>query len=292
MAETYNIGSGLSEQELDLASFWVRNRSLLQKISHGLLIGFSVLTWGFVLWSLLDAYAISYPREARITQIVANNQLAIQGLESSRPKTVQSSEVSVFSATDGREDFLVELTNPNAQWMATFTYQFNSNGELTPQREGYILPNSQRYLTELGFTPQKLAPTARLVVDNIQWRRVNPNEVDGNYQDFAARRLLFDFANIDFQKTVTLANQDVGQSSFDFTNQSAYGYWNVDLTVVLFRGTIPVGVTTITEHEVKPGEQRPVTINWFENPSGITKTEVQANTNIFDPNNYLEAARF
>lgn len=292
MAETYNIGSGLSEQELQLASFWVRNRLLLRKIGYGSLIGFSVLTWSFVLWSLLDAYAISYPRESRIPLIVANNQLAIQGLESSRPKTVQSSEVSVFDTTDGRQDFLVELSNPNEQWMATFTYRFNVGGELTPEREGYILPNSQRYLTELGFTPQTHSPTARLVVDNIQWMRVIPSAVGGNYQAFAERRLMFDLANIDFKNNVTIANQTVGQTSFDFTNQSAYGFWSVDLTVVLFRGNVPVGVTTITEHEVKPGANLPIKINWFENPTGITKTEIQANTNILDPTEYLGTERF
>lgn len=292
MPEPYNIGSGLSDQELKVASFWVRNRLVLRQVGYGSLIGISIILWGYVLWSLLDAYAISYPRESRIPRLVASNELALSGLEQSAPRAVQVSEVSVFDAPANRQDFLVEVVNPNPQWAATFTYRFIAGAEVTPDRQGYILPNSSRYLTELGYEPDQKTRSARLEVTEIRWQRVDPADVDRDYAAFAERRLALEATDIEYTRDLVIGTQNVGQSSFTLKNQTAYGYWNVELVIVLFRGNIPAAVTSITERQVKPGESRDVIVNWPDNPAGISRTEIRPSVNILDPAAYLPSEEF
>ncbi len=292
MPENYQIGSGLSDQELKIASFWVRNKPLFKRIGYGALIGISSALWLFVAWSLLDAYAISYPREARIPRIITSNQVTIESLRTFEPDPIQTSDTNVFDTTDGRKDLLVEITNPNEKWAATFTYRFNIGGALTPERKGFILPMSQSYITELGYTPETNARTAELAVENIEWMRVTPDDVGASYVEFSERRLDFSFDEITYENDLDFNGQKIGQTSFILNNHSPYGYWNTDLTVILYRADRPVGVTTITERELRPGENRPIKINWFDNISGVSKTEIRANVNILDDDNYLSSSRF
>ncbi len=287
MPNDHVIGSGLTDQELQMASFWVRNRFLLRRIGYGTLAVIGTISWLYVLWGLLDAYAISYPREARIPVRILQNQLAVDGLVASAPKSITPSQTSVFQATNKRLDFLVEIMNPNATWWAEFDYKFDNAGEVTPVRKGYILPSSKRYLTELGYESTNQNRTGRLVVENIQWHRVDPGAVERDYAAFAASRLQFRVDNPTYTRDLTIGTQTVGQSQFTLVNESAYGYWNPSITVVLFRGTSPVAATTITQSEIKAGESVPLTVNWFENIAGVSKSDIRVDVNVLDPKAYL-----
>jgi hypothetical protein len=70
-------------------------------------------------------------------------------------------------------------------------------------------------------------------------------------------------------------------------NDSAFGYWNPSITVVLLRGTIPAAVTTIQRADIKAGESAPMTVNWFENIAGVNKSDIRVDVNILDPKAYL-----
>jgi len=292
MPEDYQMGSGLSDQELKLASFWVRNKPRFKTAGYSLLIGLCSVFWLFVLWSLLDAYAISYPREARIPRIIASNQVTIESLQRFAPKPIQTSNANVFNTTDGRKDMLAEITNPNDKWMATFTYQFKLGGVLTPERTGFALPMDQSYITELGYTPETNANTAELIINQVTWKRLTPDDIGASYADFSQQHLDLTFDNITYENNMDLNGQKIGQTAFILNNHSAYGYWNVELTIILYRADRPVGVTTITEHELRPGEARSIQINWFDNISGVSKTDIRAKINILDVNSYLSSTRF
>jgi hypothetical protein len=289
MPDEHIIGSGMTEQELQLASWWVRNRQRISSVIRWALIVLNILFWIFVIWSLLEAYIISYPREARIPRLIAENQLAVSGLQSATPQPILPSDVSVFETTGGRKDFLVQLSNSNPTWWAEFDYHFRIGDEHTENKQGFILPNSQHYLTQLGATMQTNSRNAQLVVENIRWHRVDPFAVNKDYAAFAENRLQFSFDELAYKRDLTVGTQTVGQTSFIFKNASPYGYWNVDLTVILYRGTIPAGVVTIGKQQVLPGSSEPITINWFDNLSGITRTTVTADVNILDQKSYLPA---
>ncbi len=285
--------SGFTKGELKAASFWVRNGALLRRIGYGTLIGLAALFWGYSLWGILDAYAISYPRESRITHDIAVNQQLLASLQTEMPQNLSTSNVSVYTTTDSRLDMSVEVTNPNDHWWVEFNYRFNVSGELTPMQKGYVLPSSKQIITELGWTPtQKGGRTATLVVDNVRWHRLDPTQVQGPYSEYAQKRLDVTFDDLKYDTDIQIGNKRVGQTSFTLDNHSGYGYWGLDLILRLYRGNSIVAINKITLDKVSPGEKRPVQVVWFENLPSITKTEIIPQVNLLDAGAFLPTQYF
>lgn len=287
MAENGPSGR-LTPGELQLASWWVKHRLLLRRLGYGSLVGISSLLWGYVLWGLLDAYAISYPRESRLTRDIALNQQLLLSLEADRPQDVGISDVSVFQSTEARYDMAVEVTNPNEQWWVEFNYSFNLSGEQTPIRTGYVLPKGMQVLTELGYKPKAAGGgSASLVVDNVRWHRLDPSIVGNSYIDFAKKRFDLTMEDITYDTDIVIGSKAVGQTSFTLVNNTAYGLWSVDLIIRLYRGPSVIGITKISAEKILPGEKRPMKVVWLDNIPGATKTEIIPQVNVIDRSVYL-----
>ncbi|MBU2566674.1 hypothetical protein KKG46_03895 [Patescibacteria group bacterium] len=293
MPENNYVGRGFTEGELKAAGWWVRNEVKIHYWSRMTLYVLNGLIWVYVGWGLLDAYAISYPRESRITQEIAANQQILDRLQQDRPENVGTSQVLVFTATEDRQDIMVDVQNPNKDWWAEFSYSFNVSGEQTPSRQGFVMPDSLVTLTELGFKPTKAgARSAQLQVDNIRWHRVEPSDVGGNYSEFINRRFGgVTVQNVLYDQGTTLNGKLAPKTSFVIQNQGAYGYWSIDYVVKLLRGNTVVAVNKINVRDLKPGESRPVELYWYDQLPSVNKTEVTPIINLLDPNSFLPTDR-
>jgi hypothetical protein len=199
----------------------------------------------------------------------------------------------VFEGTDGRYDMVVPIENPNEDWYAEFTYRFNFSGEQTPLRSGYALPHVPAYLAEYGYAPEKAGGrTAALTVDSIRWMRVDPDVVGASYADWLDERSSFSIEDIAYRSDVKVGNKNVGRTSFVFKNPTAFGYWSIGLHILLFRGGSPVAATYVTLRDVKPGESRNVDVDWFDNITSVTETQITPDVNYFDDSVYLPPSRF
>lgn len=287
-----NIG-GFTSGELKAAAWWVRNQQKLRRSTIGTLIGLSAAFWGYAVWGLLDAYAISYPRESRFNRDIALNQQLLAALQSDQPQNVATTDVAVTQGTDNRFDMAAEMTNPNEQWWVEFNYRFSLSGEQTPVRNGFVLPQSRQVLTELGYKPaQRGGRSASLIVDNVRWHRVDPSFVGASYKDFAANRMALDVEGVKYDTNILLGSRRVGQTSFMLNNRGAYGFWSVDLVIRLYRATTPVAITKINVRNLSPGEKRPINVTWLDNLPSIAKTEIIPSVNLLDPDAYLPTEYF
>lgn len=288
-----NADGRMSADELKFATWWVRNRMLVRQIVQNTLIGCSVIVWGYTLWGLLDAFAISYPRESRIIRDIALNQQRLSSLEQDMPQNVTMSEVRVLQTADERFDMTLEVANPNAQWWAEFNYHFNFSGEMTAEKSGYVLPQSSQILTELGYKPKaKGGRSATLVVDNVRWHRVDPTMVGSNYKEFIKERLSLAFDNIKYDTDIAYGTKKIGQTSFTLVNNGAYGYRSLDLIARLYRGSSVVALNQISVTDLSPGERRPIQMVWLDNLPGISKTEIIPQVNLLDEASYLPPQYF
>lgn len=279
--------------ELKLASWWTRNQIVVRRVGRGLLIGVALLLWGYSFWGLVDAFAISYPRESRLTHDIAVNQQRLVALEQDRPQNVSLSQVTVLQSTDGRYDMVVEVSNPNAQWWAEFNYRYSLSGEETPIRSGYVLPGGTQILTELGFKPTaKGGRIAVLEVENVRWHRVDPAQVGSDYKTFAEKRLALEFQDVKYDTDIVLGTSRVGQTSFTLVNNSGYGFWSVDLVVRLYRGSSVVDLNKISIDRLAPGERRPIQMTWFSNLPSVSKTEIIPQVNLLNSGSFLPTQYF
>jgi hypothetical protein len=286
------VGSGFTEGELQFASFWVRNKIAVRKAVYAALIIVNAVFWGYAFWGFIDAYALSYPRESRITQEIAANEVIARQLSSNRPLSVNVRQVDVFQNTDGRLDMIVPVENPNAQWAATFTYRFNVSGELTPQRSGFLLPGESSYLGEFGYSQSSAgAKAAALTVDDLKWMRVDPSVVGSDYTEWLKRRNTFDISEVKQSRDVLINGKPVLRTTFTFGNPTAFGYWNVDLYVILKRGDVAIAATKVALTKVASGDSRPVSLDWFEQLPTVSDVQVVPVVNYLDPAAYMPAGQ-
>ncbi|MBD3281817.1 hypothetical protein GF391_03665 [Candidatus Uhrbacteria bacterium] len=293
MAANSATGRGFTEGELQAAGWWVRNRLTMRRWFRITLIALNVLVWGYVGWGLLDAYAISYPRESRLTLEIAANQQNLNRLMQDRPINVGTSAVSVFPTTEDRLDMAVDIENPNESWWAEFSYKFNVAGEQTPARQGFVLPGELTTLTELGFeSSSPNARAAQLLIDNIRWHRIEPSEVEYDYQKFLNKRVGdLSVQNVTFDPASRGAGRTASRTRFDVVNRGAYGFWSIDYIIKLMRGRTVVAINKVNVRELKPGETREIDLLWYDTISSVTDTEIIPVINVLDPNAYLPASR-
>lgn len=284
MPSDFSSGSGLSDQELELAHFWNRNRLTIRKSGYGALIGICILIWLFVLWTLLDAYAISYPRESRIPLRIFQNQQALLPLFQKGPAPLKPSSVQLFTNTDNRVDALVELENPNEIWWAEFDYVFIVSGKETTTRKGFILPKTRRYLAEPGINAN--SGRAEIQLKNIAWKRIDPNQVGTDLTSYIESRQLT-IKDVNYARNVSIGEKLIGQSTFTVENQTAYGYYDPEWIIILMRSGNPAAITKITTDQISAGESKSFSINWFDQPAGITETLIQPNINILNPASFI-----
>jgi hypothetical protein len=281
-----------SSGELAMANWWVRNHWKLRRAGFAALSILAILLWLYIGWTLLDTYAISYPRESRISTQIAQNQLQMAKLQQDVPENLNIGSTSVANATDRRMDMYTEVDNPNPMWWAELTYRFNLAGEDTPERTGFVLPGRSITLAELGYAPKSAGGrSADLTIDDIRWHHVDPSVVGNDVDGYLTSRMNFQISKPTFD-SVPIGKKTVGQTTFTLTNASSFGYWSVDLYVRLYRGGSQSAITRLTVQQLKPGEVRPINITWTDPLPGITKTDVEFVVNPLDSSVYLPTTRF
>lgn len=294
MPEEYNIGSGLTDAQLNVASFWVRNKLILRKIGFGMLIVLSAVLWIYILWVLVDAYIISYPRESRIPATISRALIPVQVQEALAPKDLALTTPIVLQTTENRLNIISSVENPNPQWYATLSFHFDLGGIPSPTQSTVILPSSSRWIGEFGYTPSSTSRTAELKVDSLVWNRIRPDMVEQNYEAFAQKRLSLTAKNIAFvpEKRSATGTVEQAHTTFTLSNPSGFGFWSVDLVILLQSQGRPVTTARLVVENVKPGEERPISIDWTESVGGINQTLVAPYVNILDQEIYLPTSRF
>lgn len=296
MANDYNIGSGLTQNQLEAASFWVTHKLLLRRIGYGALIGAGAVLWLYVFYVLIDAFVISYPRESRIPRTIAQTLIPAGVKDAVAPKDLTLTEPLVLPTTDNRINLLSSAENTNDSWVATMTSHYLVGGVPTEPQTSVFLPGAARWIGEFGYTPSSTASgsAASLVIDSIAWNRIRPDTVDHDYASFYAKRMGLVANDISFlpEQRAATGTASHAETHFTLANPTGFGFWSVELVVTLEANGRAVAATRITIDNVKPGEQRPISIVWPEQLAGVTKTTVIPFVNILDPSVYLPTSRF
>lgn len=269
--------------------WWVNHRALLRRIGFGLFITFDALLLLWAGWHLLDAYAISYSSDERaVAQMVAIGQPDLNSYTQARAaEDVIQDDVSVFSTGNDRYDLYTVLENPNEDWWATFEYAFEVSDEQTSWEQGFVLPSGVAYLTDLGVDSAVPIRDADLVLQNWTWRRLDHHLIT-DYEVWHEDRMNFVVENMSFETEDTF-DETFGRTSFTILNDTAFGYYDISLLVLLKRGTSVVGVNKTTLSSLDSGEQASVDLSWFGTLPNVSQVEVVPILPLFDVSTYKPA---
>jgi hypothetical protein len=269
-----------SERQLKWAIWFVTHRAELKRGLILFLVLLNLFFWGYSLFGFLDYFVFSFQKERSLErQLVRGgfNWPAIQEINKPLPLEWSSPELIVSAKAT---DFVVQIRNPNSQWLAKFKYAM-SLGDETKTGESFVLPGSNKYLFN-SFKGAKGVPSFSIV--SLNWQRILSKDVAGDYLTFFSSRLDLAFENI----KVSSATRDLpGRLSFEIVNKGAYSFWQTRFIILLFRGDKLLGIESVSLDKFKAGERRRVEINLFDRSGGITKVEIIPDINILDFDNYM-----
>lgn len=279
-----------TEKQLGFGYWFVTHKPQLKKILIIFLIVVNSLIWLFVLYRLTRLYLIDYTQYRAMVRQASENLVNPAVLESRAPRPLEPKQATVLDAGAGRTDMVAILRNPNREWFAEVSYQFRAEAVTTPLRKTYVLPGQEKAIAELAFASESRLRGVRLEITDVDWKRVERHEVPDT-AEFVTTRTNFVISDAVFVAADPAAKDGQSKATFTITNATPFGYWTVDVTVLLYRGSAIAGVNKIQLAALESGEKRAAEVAWFEKLPNITKVEVRAETNIFDESVYMPPRR-
>lgn len=266
--------------QLKFGYWWISNRLLFKKILLWLFIVFDVFLVGLpayfiVITSLEKPLVVDFP--------VVH--------QPNPPQMLEVLETNVLPSGANRYDLTAKIKNPNiAIAAASFDYRFKSGIFSGEFRRGFILPNEEKSLVELGVESKTAPDLAEIEIANIRWLRLGKIMPPGEYENFRENHLNFEIKNKIFTSAAELKIGEkipISKSTFTIVNQTAYSYYEVGLIVGLYNYEKLVAINYIGLNNFLAGESRQVDLNWLQNLPRVTEIKVEPVVSILDEEAYI-----
>ncbi len=269
------------------ASYWyVTNKFKLRKLLIFSLIFFNVGIYVFAIGWALAIYFIDEPKFNSDMAVLESNLTDYSyWRQAQKAKDLQILE---FYSTDGREgkyDLTVKIKNPNPDYYGkAINLDLYSAGEIVESKQGYILPNEEKYFTFFG---QKLGSgSPEVSISKVAWKRV-----DYKFQDFSVPRLRFEITDINYKSAADSnlrGKLPISTLNFKIKNNTGYSYWQVGVQMILLSAQQVVGSNYITLENFISGQTKEVEMVWYENMASVNKIQIIPEVDILNPNSYMK----
>lgn len=272
-----------SKKQYRFSLWWVEHRATLKKAGLVLLIIFDGVLGLFVLWSLLDSFALSYGKEqSAVAQSVVLNQEDLHAYTNARvAEPLIISNDRFFDIGNRRYDVYAQIENNNSDWWAEFSYQFVYDGGKTNIQKGFILPGEKKPVAELAMELDAPPTNVQLQFQDVDWHRVNHHDV-GDYAKWFKDRMDLKVQNPTLIQNTTGDPSSLVKTTFTVRNDSAFSYYQPIFYLLLKRGSSVTGVNRVTLQSLDSGASQDVTVNWFGTVPSVSQVEVIPEINIFD----------
>ncbi len=265
----------LSDRQLKFSYWYVSNKLTIRRSVIGLLSLLNLWFWIYVIW-VMTVYLQNYQLDQYlIQQMIFKPDLNYSQVMASRPLPIQVSDVMLLNREGGQYEYMVQVSNPNPDWITTFDYQFHTNAGTAFSRTAYILPGQDRILLDSQFGRQ----VESFSISNQQWEKLNMVEEIKN------NRYRFSVAEEEF--ITGTEPGDPNRVKFQITNESAFSYWSVEVKVFLVSSGQIISGNTIVLDQFKAGETRDVELHWNIRLPRINRLDIIPEVNIFNEDNIM-----
>ncbi len=283
----------LSDRQLRLAYWWATHRDGLHRFFVGTFIVCVIVLWAvsLFLWIRFFVYEGRFQRAMEAMGQGVVNPLAFLAMPEARPQPLTVGAVQMIALTDGREDRVVQVTNPNALWIAYVRYQLGDDRRM---QTTIVLPGEMKLLTDLGISVTARAEFIGEPVRAVQWNRLS------TYPILSQERLKFRIHAGDegeesapqFFPAGAVRGLPVDRATFTVTNDSALTYINPKFIVSVSNGEQIVGVNTVTIDPLQSQETRTVDVRWLSTMdpatvSSFVRVQVDPDVDITDPSQFF-----
>ena len=191
--------------------------------------------------------------------------------------------VKTVSNKDGFYDLAAEIKNPNQNYgSGNIDYKFklyDYNDNLISEYSGktFILPNQSKYLIRTKIESSSSIYKVDISFTNIEWEK----PFDYHLLEFAVQQKEYYFLDDE--------SLGISQAKAVLVNKTNFDFEKIDIDVLLFDSLNNLIAVNNTEIRTLPvNQERDFVVTWFDKIDGqVSFIEVEPETNIFDPDNYI-----
>ncbi|MDH4330215.1 MAG: hypothetical protein OEV93_01555 [Candidatus Moranbacteria bacterium] len=249
-----------------------------------------ILIYLFILGVIVGGlYSIFKEKPTCFDGILNQNEQKIDcgGVCAPCEKEIVVSDIEIVSADiidggNGKIDILVKLRNPNNNFGSSgFRYNIalkDANNDTLEERSGksYILPMETKYVIETNFEPNKRPSEVIVQLSGNNWKELN----------------IFEEPELNiFNKEYYPVNDNEKSAVYGLLkNESRFDFGEIDLNVILrdSKGK-PVAVNKTVISNLFAQQERDFKLIWPYNLGlDVMEVEIEAETNVFDSQNYVK----
>lgn len=281
-----DVDRNFSNRRLLFSMWYLRHIDVFRRICVGVLLCFCVGTIGFSVWHIAHYLFVGYWQDrvlyAELSRSI--NYAAMQSSYTATPLVIR--QTTVFSLGNELYDFSSLVRNENARYVATVSYHYESGGVSSPIRTVAVLPGQETILGEYGFSSSKALSSARLVLDSVAWKLVDPHRLS-DVSSFISERIDFSVENVLFTPASPLEGIVAHQLSFDLVNNSVYGYVNPVFFVQFLDQDRVVGIYYLEFEDIGPLQRQFVDLRSFAADLFVTDVRIFPSIDVFDAQSFM-----
>lgn len=197
-------------------------------------------------------------------------------------KDIEILSVKVIPTQNNFYDLVAEIKNPNQNYgSGKVPYKFelyNSQDNLIIEYSGstYILPNQTKYLLKVKAESAEPVKQIKISFNKVEWKKL---------EDYQSPQI-----GIQQKEYRLLSNEEPGFSQVRaiLINKTGFDLNKVDIDILLFDSFNRLVAININEiNTFMTGQERDFFSTWFSPINGqVVSVIIEAETNIFDPDNY------
>lgn len=291
LEKEYHDQEGLSIKRLKIGLWFVERREKIKKLLIGFLIFVSVISWLFVIISVVYYFAVGIKSDDKmIAQVIENDTLFHNYILSVGARDLMVSSPVIFDSGNGKYDFISELQNPNKDYFVEFSYFLEIDGQTIAEEKGYALPEEKKQLLFLGKELVYRPGSTNIKIGNISWKRINKHEIP-NWPDYYNSRLNFLVENVNFvgsRDTGILQAAGLNNLEFEVTNKTPFNFWLVNFNILLFNNNNVVAVNKYGISEFMSGTTKKIKMSWPGDFNKVTNIIITPDLNIFANDIYIK----
>lgn len=272
-------------KRFDRAIWWVHNRETVKRAGVVLLIVFEAVIGLVGLWKFVDYLLVDYTREQALVNTFFDGAEILHATAESQAPTDLVLRAPVTLASGDVYDVVAFVENNNDVWLAQLTYHFMYGGRESEPETVVLLQGETVPVVAFGVESPRPSNPA-FVVDSVEWWRIDQKEIPYPIAWKEERLNLKTMGDPVHDNDIKIGTKTFGRTTFTLKNASGFGYYEVDLYVVLRRGGALVGINRTVLSNVLPLEQRSVQVNWFEQVPSATDIELYPRVYLFDETVY------
>ncbi|MBI4778876.1 hypothetical protein HY797_00290 [Candidatus Falkowbacteria bacterium] len=289
--ENYVSTEGITTKQLEIGLWYIEHKKQLKTALIGFLILISAISWSYTIYGF--AYYIARGMgqdEILVKQLAQVNSVGHDYVMQVSAKDLMLSSVEIIKSSDKKYDLYVKLQNDNQKWWVEFDYYFIAAGRQTQKTRSYVLPADIKYLTALAEDFPYYPDDARLVIENITWRRINQHQI-ADWAIFKDSHLNIENTDLKFIPANASALSEklsLNQLSFNAINHTAYNYWGVGFVILLYAGDRITAINHYVLNDFMSEQKRPVEISWPGDLGRADRVEIIPEINIMKDDIYIK----